>query len=434
MRLGIGGGFEEDSNISFSTGDTVRYALVDCNNFYVSCERVFRPELNGRPVVVLSNNDGCVISRSSEAKALGIAMGAPYFQIRKELEKAGVAVFSSNYALYGDMSARVMSVLGAYTPEIDVYSIDEAFLELPDGADAAEVREAVWQHTGIPVSIGVGPTRTLAKIANRRAKGGPAGGSYELPTGSQLDAILAETPIEGVWGIGRRWTRLLRKERIANALALRDQPDAWVRKHLSVVGLRTAHELRGRPCIRMEDQPARQRSKMCTRSFKRPVSEIGELQEAVALFASRAAEKLRRERLAASMMQVYITTKRHGAGPSYTNSTTVTLPAPTDYTPTFVQQAHAALARIYKPGYPYRKAGICLFGLTAGGALQQDLFAPRCTRNDTALMQAMDALNQRYGRGTLFLAAEGIEKPWDMRQDFLSPHYTTRWDDLMAVR
>jgi DNA polymerase V len=411
----------------------MRFALVDCNNFYVSCERVFRPELNGRPVVVLSNNDGCVISRSREARTLGIEMAAPYFQIRDVLKQAGVTVFSSNYALYGDMSSRVMTVLGSFTPEIDVYSIDEAFLELPDGVEPSEIRQEVWRQTGIPVSIGVGPTRTLAKIANRRAKAGTTGGACEVALGPALDDILAETPVESVWGIGRRWERLLRKEHVTTALALRAKDDAWVRQRLSIVGLRTVHELRGHSCIRMDDGPARQRSKMCTRSFRRPVSEVEELREAVALFATRAAEKLRREHLAASMIQVYISTKRHGAGPSYSNSATLALPAPTDYTPAFVQFAHAALDRVYRPGYPYRKAGIWLFGLTPSGAVQQDLFSTRCTRSDAALMQAMDTLNTRYGRGTLFMAAEGVTKPWDMRQDFLSPGYTTRWDELMEV-
>jgi DNA polymerase V len=412
---------------------TMRYALVDCNSFYVSCERVFRPELRDRPVVVLSNNDGCVISRSEEAKAIDVPMGAPYFQIKDAAKAHDVSVFSSNYALYGDLSARVMTVLGAFTPRLDVYSIDEAFLELPGAVDPAEVRQAVWCQVGIPVSIGVGPTRTLAKVANRRAKRDDGGGVREVVCGPALDDLLLATPVGTVWGIGRRWERLLAKAGVTTALALRDRPDAWVRQKLSIVGLRTVHELRGQPCIRSDDAPARQQSKMFTRSFRRPVRTIDELREAVALFVTRAAEKLRNDGLAATMIQVYITTKRHTKGPAYTNSETLALPAPTDYTPAFVRYAHAALERIYRPGYDYRKAGVWLFGLTAGAAVQPDLFSARSPRADSALMEAMDTLNRRYGRGTLFMAAEGIEKAWDMRREHLSPAYTTRWDELMEV-
>ncbi len=409
-------------------------ALVDCNNFYVSCERVFDPRLCGVPVVVLSNNDGCVIARSNEAKALGIPMGTPFFKVRDLVRRHGVRVFSSNYALYGDMSERVMLTLGEATPDVEVYSIDEAFVRLHASDEAAGLRRRVLRDTGIPTSIGVGPTKTLAKAANRFAKKRATCGVFDLSAGGDVDDLLADLPVADVWGIGRRWAAKLCAAGLPTARHLRDADDQWVRRHLNVTGLRTVHELRGIPCIPFEEMPVERKTVTCSRSFGEPVERLGPIREAVAHYAAQAAAKLRREGLAAAILRVFVTTKYYGEEPHRTGLYTLTLPRPTAFAPDLVRYAKLGLERAYRPGYAYRKAGVQLMGLSPADRVQGNLFVAADPRRQARLMAMMDRVNRRFGRGTLFLAAEGTGRSWAMRQARRSPRYTTRWDELALVR
>ncbi len=428
------------------------FALVDCNNFYCSCERVFRPDLARRPVVVLSNNDGCVIARSAEAKALGIAMGAPYFKFRSRLERSGTAVFSSNYALYGDMSSRVMSVLSSYTPDMEIYSIDEAFLRL-DGlagrrldAHAQAMRRQVRQWTGIPVSVGIGITKTLAKVASRVCKATPAcDGVFDMTryrdSAPAMDRILDSVPVEDVWGVGRRHAARLAARGVFSARQLRDLPDDWVRRHMTVTGLHTVLELRGIPCLELEAAPAPRRTIVSSRSFGHPVEERSDAHEAVADYMTRAAAKLRRESLLAQSVGVFVRTNAFRQEDSqYANFVTDTLERPTDYTPHLLRRAAALLDRIYREGFRYKKVGVMLSGLEPKFGRQGNLLdcLPGEAEKDKArdaLMQVSDALNARYGRGTVRYAAGGAgeERRWHMRQAFRSPRYTTTWEELAVV-
>ena len=374
------------------------YALVDCNNFYVSCERVFAPRLEGRPVVVLSNNDGCLISRSDEAKALGFAMGEPYHLARPRLAQHGVRVFSSNYGLYGDMSRRVVQVLGGFAAGVEVYSIDEAFLDFsglhllaPDlRAYGAEVRTRVRQHTGIPTCVGIAPTKTLAKLANRLARKHGTDGVLLLDTPARWQAALAEASVESIWGVGRRYARKLLELNIGTGAALAALPEAWLRRHLGgVVGQRLWRELHGQPCLDWnpaewdDDGEARpapgaaRHSVTCTRSFGRPQHEPAALAEALATFAAKAAEKLRRHGLAAHLVTVILGTDRHApdAGPS-THTAVLSLPTATLDTSRLTQAALQGLARLRRPGVAYHRAGVLLSGLERPGSAQLDLFGP----------------------------------------------------------
>lgn len=419
------------------------FALADCNNFYVSCERVFDPSLWGVPVAVLSNNDGCVIARSNEAKALGVGMGEPAFKREPFFRRHGVRVYSSNYALYGDMSQRVMDVLAAMAPALEIYSIDEAFLDL-DGLAAEtpeafcrRARERVGRWTGIPLSIGVGPTKTLAKIANRRAKQRPElGGVFDLGACPDPDAVLESVDVADVWGVGRRYARMLRRHGVDTARQLRDLPRDWVRRKMTVVGLGTVLELRGISCVPLEQAPPPKKSIVCSRSFGRRVERRAELSEALAAYASRAAEKLRDQGSVASHLMVFIMTSPHTPGPQYSNATTVALPTATDYTPGLLEAAEQGLSRIFRPGYVYKKAGVMLTGLEPAHGRQLGFFDPSGAeqgRRD-ALMGALDTVNAKWGRGMLQYAAAGLGRPWKMRQLRKSPRFTTHWDELPVVR
>ncbi len=417
-------------------------ALADCNNFYASCERVFEPRLENCPIVVLSNNDGCIIARSNEAKALGIKMGAPFFEIRQMLKRHHVTVRSSNYALYGDMSQRVMSVLSDFTPNIEVYSIDEAFLDLsgfplPDlGNHVQTIQRHVEQWTGVPVSIGVARTKTLAKIANRRAK------KFHLNTGTlvlddshEIEEALEHTEVGDVWGIGWRYARMLNQHGITTALHLRDARDSWIRQRMGVVGLRTVMELRGTLCLDMETQPPDKKSIMVSRMFSRQVLILDELREAVSTYADRAAEKLRHAGMVTNGIRVFIETSRHGtAKKQYANSAGAAFPAPTDHTGEIGKAALAGLGRIYRPGYGYKKAGVLLFDLVRQERQQLSLFFPAPPERAGRAMMALDTVNGRFGRGTLRYGSSGIKRGWHMKQSFRSPHYTTNWQDLPKVR
>ncbi len=419
------------------------YFLVDCNNFYVSCERVFRPELREQPVVVLSNNDGNVVALSNEVKEMGVLpFGAPFFKVREFFRKRQVAVFSSNYTLYGDMSRRVMECLARFAPEMEVYSIDEAFLSLRGMRDdpveyGRMVRDAVRQWTGIPVSIGIAPTKTLAKLACRIGKRDPrCRGVFDLADRARVDEALAATDAGDVWGVGHQYRELLRRNGISTARQLRDAPDKWVRRNMTIMGLRTVWELRGVPCIPLDEFPAPKKGIVSSRSFGRPVERLEELREAVASYVSRAAEKLRAQKSVAGSLTVFLSTNRFKEDdPQYSSGITCRLPVPSSYTPRLIHAAGRLLARIYRQGYRYKKAGVMLYEIMPEGDAQLDLFSRlHDTGRTRRLMSAMDRVNRSMGRHTLHFAAEGIVRPWQMRRDFLSPRYTTHWEEIPVVR
>jgi DNA polymerase V len=418
------------------------FGLADCNNFYASCERLFRPELRGKPVVVLSNNDGCVIARSAEAKALGIPMGAPAYQWEHVFTGRGVAVFSSNYALYGDLSARVMSIMGEMVPQMEVYSIDEAFLDFTGVADpvalARDIRARVLQWTGIPVSIGIARTKTLAKAANRRAKKDPAlGGVFDHTAEADPEALLAGLDAGDVWGIGPRHQKRLWARGVRTALDFSRLPRDWVKKEMSVVGLSTLLELQGISCMSLERAPAARQSVLCSRSFATLVESRGELREAVCAYAARAAEKLRQGGLEAAAVQTFLATPRHREVPQHQGQAVTTLPGPTAHTPDIVEAALRGLDQAYAPGYGYQKAGVLLLGLTPATGRQTSLLdlSPQERQRQRALMAALDGVNRRFGRGTLrYALASAPDRPWHMRQKRRSPRYTTSWSELPRVK
>jgi DNA polymerase V len=418
------------------------FALADCNNFYVSCERVFRPSLEGRPVVVLSNNDGCIIARSDEAKALGFAMGDPYHLNRDKLTRHGVAVFSSNYALYGDMSRRVMDTLGTFTPEIELYSIDEAFLNLAGFerrglADYARlIRATVRRDTGIPVSIGIGPTKTLAKVANHLAKAQPeTGGVCDLAE-MDVDHALASIEVGEVWGVGRRWAKWLEEQGIATALDLKRADPKAIRSKMTVVGERLVYELNGRPCLPLELVTPPRQGLTVSRSFGQTLTALRPITDALVSFVGRAAEKLRRQQFMAGQVMVFVTTNRFSATqPFYANSATVKLPYPTDFTPTLVEVAAQLLETLYRPGFHYQKCGVMLLDLSPTSHGQTDLFDPRDRAREARLVRALDVLNTDHGARTVRVGNVSGKRPaWAMRQAFRSPRYTTNWWELSVVR
>ena len=417
------------------------FGLIDCNNFYASCERLFRPDLTNRPVVVLSNNDGCIIARSNEAKALGIEMGTPYFKQEPLIRKHDVAVFSSNYSLYGDISQRIMNVLMSLEPDVEVYSIDEAFIRLLPGKQcdlenwSRSLKAIVQKHAGIPVSIGLGPTKTLAKIANRFAKKNlSAAGIFVMADEKPLDSLLATVDIGDIWGIGRRHTARLKGHGIHTALELKNCDDTWIRKQLTVTGLRTAMELRGIPCISLEQARPARKSVCTSRSFGQPVETLDDLQEAVATYVTQAAYKLRNGGLRATIVDVFIHTNSFKKDePQYCSRRTFTLPAPSAHIATLIKVALASLKTIYRPGYRYQKAGVLLNGLVPENYEQLRLFHAPASR-DTSLMKAVDEINTRWGRETIQPAAAGFARKWHFRQMKKSPAYTTRWSELPTAK
>ncbi len=427
------------------------YALIDGNNFYVSCERVFRPSLNGRPVVVLSNNDGCAIARSNEAKALGIRMGAPWFQIRHLAHEQGLVALSANFALYGDMSERMMSVAAGLGPEQEIYSIDESFIGLHGVRGdltlrGHRVRDRILRWLGIPCGIGIGATKTLAKLANHVAKQAERKpGSYPAQlarvcnlsdlSAEQRDAVLAATPIEEVWGVGPRLAKQLRQECVETALDLARMDPAMVRRRWSVVLERTVRELRGVPCLSIEQVGVPRKEIACTRSFGQPVLALSDLREAVTEFASRAAEKLRRQSSTTSAVLSFIRTSPFRAEPQYGASATTPLASPSADTTRIVDAALCGLQRVYRPGFHYAKAGVMLLDLHSDAISQGELeLSGQPGRG--GLMRVLDEMNHRYGRGTLSVASAGLaggERIWAMRQQRRTPQYTTCWEDLAIV-
>lgn len=416
-------------------------ALVDCNNFYASCERVFNPALRGKPVVVLSNNDGCVIARSNEAKAAGVQMGVPAFEIRELVTQHGIAVFSSNYTLYGDMSNRVMETLRGFSPHLEVYSIDEAFLDLSGfeaiglPSHAQSLRQTVIQHTGIPVSVGIAATKTLAKVANRIAKKRLPDGVLVLDNERYVRRALEVTEVGDVWGVGRRYAQKLASYGIRTAYDLTLRPDSWIRREMSVVGLRTVKELRGEPCLELEATPPSKKAIMTSRSFGSMLTDLKDIREAVANFAASCAGKLRREASCCAAVTVFLTTNPfRESDRQYSSSFTVTLPSPSSYTPDIVGAALRGLDRVFVGGYRYKKAGVLVSSITPQAHVQLSLFSTRCIERETALMEAMDALNGRYGRNALRMGAQGYGSCWKLKQESLSPCYTTSIDDVIVAK
>jgi DNA polymerase V len=448
------------------------FGLLDCNNFYVSCERVFQPRYEGRPVVVLSNNDGNLISRSAEAKALGLKMGDPYFQVKEVLQQHNVAVFSSNYALYGDMSRRVMYHLGQVAPAVEIYSIDEAFLDLAGmetylgnlDSYAHKVRVGVKERTGIPTCVGVAPTKTLAKLANRIAKKDAGlGGVLYLNSAERRAWALRQVPVGDVWGVGRQYAAKLAAAGVDSAADLARVSDAWARKHLGgVVGARLVQELRGLPCSGLhpsEDGTLSRQSISCSRTFGRPLSAYADVLGGVAAFLSRAAEKLRAQGDTAHVLTVYISKNRFASNvaPPFSRSATLTLPAgPTADTTVLLGYARAMLNRLWEPGTAYHKAGVVLDGLEPPGTGQQlGLFdqaparvvlpaKPALLTERPGLMASLDALNNRFGRGTVKVATalpaasiaptdSNSRPPWEGKAQWRSPAFTTRLEDLLLV-
>lgn len=416
-------------------------ALVDCNNFYVSCERLFHPGVLRRPVVVLSNNDGCVISRSEEAKSLGIRMGAPAFFMEDMLRHHDVAVFSSNYTLYGSLSQRVMQVLTSFAPEMEVYSIDEAFLDLTGhvnpGPLAAAIRGGVLHDVGIPVSVGVAPTKTLAKMANRYVKKSKLPeGFLVLDTPAATEAVMAATQVEDIWGIGSQYAAMLHEKGFHTALDLSRVPDDFARRELTVQGLRLVHELRGIPSIGLQEMAPPKKAVCVARSFGQLLTEKDDIREALANYTAVAAQKLRAQGSRATVIQVFVQTNNfRGQDAQYHRSVNLRLPVPASSTRELIHHALSALDRIFKPGYNYKKTGIIAMDLVPDSQVQENLFGSTNHDREKKLMQALDGITRHFGgKPVLRFAVQGGDKKWALRQERLSPCYTTRLHDIITAK
>jgi DNA polymerase V len=413
-------------------------ALVDCNNFYVSCERVFQPSLWRKPVLVLSNNDGCVVARSPEVKALGIKMGVPYFQIRPLVDRHNIQVFSSNYALYGDLSDRVMQVLKQFSPEIEVYSIDEAFMHLsPNLGDLTEygsqIGSTVKQWTGIPVSLGIAPNKVLAKVAMEVGKKSNLG-VFHIKKAVDADEILQTMPVSDIWGIGRRWGYWLETQGIESALQFKQADPTLIQKKMGVVGKRLMMELAGYSCLPLEQIPNPKKETCISHSFGEPITSLAEIQEAICLYVSRAAEKLRRQGQVATEMAIFANTSRFDNDPR-SISTTINLPTGTNFTPELLKYAIAGIQRIYMPGYPYKKAGVIVRGLHSENERQGYLFEqPRDLEKERNLSEVVDRLNGQFGREAITFGLVGQKQRWRIKSERRSPRFTTRWDELPIVK
>ncbi|WP_394547023.1 translesion error-prone DNA polymerase V subunit UmuC [Pantoea ananatis] len=419
------------------------FALVDVNSFYASCETVFRPDLRGKPVVVLSNNDGCVIARSAEAKALQIPMGAPYFKLKNDFRRHNVQVFSSNYALYADMSNRVMTTLEDMAPAVEIYSIDEAFMCL-DGMQrltslddlGRKVRARIKQETHLTVGVGIAQTKTLAKLANHAAKKwSKTGGVLDLSNIDRQKKLLSLVPVEDVWGVGRRISKKLNAMGITTAKDLAEQSTYIIRKHFNVVLERTVRELRGEPCLELEEFAPTKQQIVCSRSFGSRITEYMDMRQAICAFAERAAEKLRKERQYCKQIAVFVRTSPHAEGEVfYGNQANGKLLTPSNDTRDIIRVAMDALDQIWLDGHRYMKAGVMLGDFFSQGVSQLNLFDEyRPQPNSEALMRVVDGLNQS-GKASLFFAGQGIEKSWAMKREMLSPAYTTRFADLPVVK
>ncbi|MBI2257777.1 MAG: Y-family DNA polymerase [Flavobacteriia bacterium] len=418
------------------------YALVDCNNFYVSCERVFRPDLIGKPVVVLSNNDGCIISRSNEAKALGVPMGAPCFEYKSLFEQHQVKVFSANFALYGDMSHRVMQILEEYSPETEIYSIDEIFLKL-DGFDYVDMveygknmQQKVLRWTGIPISVGIASTKALAKVANKIAKKFPDKTQhvYHIQTDEQRIKALKWLPVGDVWGIGRQYTKKLIALGVKTAYDFTCMDTAWIKKNMAIVGVRLHRDLRGIPTLLLEQMHVSKKNIATTRSFEKNYTDWNQLRERVSTFAVSCAEKLRKQKSCCNVLMVFVHTNGHRKDlPQYSRNIVVKLPYPTNSGIELVKFVCFALGKIYKEGYAYKKAGVIVQDFTPENCVQQKVFENRNEKH-IPLMNTMDKINSMYGQQKIRLAAQDLRRVWKMKQEKLSPRYTTKLSDILLIK
>lgn len=417
------------------------FALVDCNNFYASCERVFRPDLNGKPIVVLSNNDGCVIARSNESKELGIPMGAPAFEYKEAFQKHNIQVFSANFPLYGDLSNRVMSILSEFAPEIEIYSIDEAFLKL-EGFQYIDVLEhmklakrKVTKSTGIPISIGVAPTKALSKVANRIAKKYPiqTGGIYIIDSEEKRIKALKWLKIEDVWGIGRKHTKRLQALGVVTAYDFTQLNSAWIQKHLTIVGIRLKAELLGNPCLDLEEVKAK-KNIATTRSFEHMIEDLSPLKERVSTFAVSCAEKLRKQRSCCKSLMVFVHTNgfRKDLPQQYKNIV-LKLPFPTNSSIEISRYANKALEMIYQKGFAYKKAGVIIMDFIPENEVQLSLFENTHPKH-LSLMKTIDIINGKFGQQKIRLAIQDQKRVWKMKQEKLSPQYTTKLSDIITIK
>lgn len=421
------------------------FALVDVNSFYASCETAFRPDLKGRPVVVLSNNDGCVIARNAEAKRAGVKMGDPYFRQKDLFRRYGVVCFSSNYELYADMSSRVMSTLESMSPRCEIYSIDEAFCDLTGVRNCRvlqefgqELKDAVYQNTGLAVGVGIAQTKTLAKLANHAAKKWQrqTGGVVDLSNQERQRKLMAALPVDEVWGVGRRISKKLEAMGLKTVLDLADTDIHFIRKHFNVVLERTVRELRGEPCLELEEFAPVKQEIVCSRSFGERITDYDAMRQAICSYASRAAEKLRGEHQYCRFISTFVKTSPFALNePYYGNSASVKLLTPTQDSRDIIAAATRSLDAIWRDGHRYQKAGVMLGDFFSQGIAQLNLFddnAPR--RGSEKLMEVLDHLNAKEGKGALYFAGQGIQQQWAMKREMLSPRYTTRYEDLLQVK
>ena len=423
--------------MSYTNSSRKKVALIDCNSFYVSCERLFNPKIQNVPVVVLSNNDGCVISRSTEAKKLGIRMGEPYFKVKDLVKKNNVQIFSSNYALYGDLSRRVMKVLKGFTDKIEIYSIDEAFLDLSHIKDeqvedyGKQIRERVLKWTGIPTSVGISNTKTLSKVANHIAKKNKAGVIFLK---ENIDNILKNFDIADVWGVGKQLSKLYIKNGIKNAYELKNISNTWVKKSTNVLGAKTVMELRGISCIDLETEESRRKSCCVSRSFGKKVESLDKLKESITTHCLNAAEKIRIDKQTTRAVTIFIRTSPFDKNRKYySNSITIELPVATNNSIELVKTAISGLKKIYKYGYFYQKAGIILSKLRDASEKELNLLAPILENKSKPLMRAIDFTNAKYGRNAISIAQAGITNDWKMRREHSSKIDTASFDFLPKI-
>ena len=423
--------------MSFINNSKKKIALIDCNSFYVSCERLFNPKIQKVPVVVLSNNDGCVISRSTEAKRIGIKMGEPYFKVKELVKRNNVQIFSSNYALYGDLSRRVMRVLKGFSDKIEIYSIDEAFIDLTHVKNelaeeyGKKIRERVLKWTGIPTSVGISNTKTLSKVANHVAKKNKAGVVFLK---DDVNEVLKNFDISDVWGVGKQLSKLYLKNGIDNALKLKNISNSWVKKSTNVLGAKTVMELRGISCIKLDTEEAKRKSCCVSRSFGKKVESLEKLKESITTHCLNAAEKIRNDKQKTRSITVFIRTSPFNKNRKYySNSLTIDLPIATNNSLELVKTAIEALKRIYKYGYFYQKAGIILSKLNESGEKELNLLTPILENKSQKLMQAMDKTNSKYGRNVISVAQAGINNSWKMRREHSSRIDTASFDSLPKV-
>jgi DNA polymerase V len=415
------------------------FALVDCNSCYASCEQIFRPDLRGKPVVVLSNNDGFVVARSKEAKALGIENLQPFFKVEHLLKKHKVTIFSSNYPLYGDISNRVMTILKNYSPAVEIYSIDEMFLNFDCmnwdlNKYGQDIKNQLWKEVRMPVGVGIAPSKTLTKLANRAAKNLPhCNGVCVLDTAKKWEWLEKRTPINKVWGIGSRLAKRLAEFNIHTAYELAKANPKVIRSRTSVNIERTIEELNGLPCFQLEQQPPAKKQIYCTRSFGSKLTELEPIKQAISVYACRAAQKLRQQNHLAITVHVFLHTSPFEPD-YYTKSMIAKLPYPTDDSTLITHIAQNCIQKMYRPNKRFMKTGIGLIELTGKNPRQLDLLHKGQSVKTDRLMQVLDKVNKNYGRGSVFLGAEGVQKKWHMRQDFTSPAYTTRWSDLPIIK